>query len=313
MARRGGRLAFPRPPGDPGVTRLHQLEHRRHSLLEIREIMGSMKTLAYMETRKLARFLEAQHAVVRSIEQMAADLLSFHPEILPAVEETTPVFLLIGTERGFCGDFNHALVRHLQAALQDHHLPGEPRLIAVGRRLANLVEEDSRACTLIDGATVAEEVPPLLSRLVDELAGLQPGHGLVSLYCLAHGAEGGPRMQRLLPPFQSLSRGGPRYPHPPDLNLPPRDFLIELADHYLFAALHEILYSSLMAENQQRVAHLEGAMDHLDEKLSVLGRQCNALRQEEIIGEIEVILLSAPGLEEPAAGRGREVKGGDGE
>jgi len=37
---------------------------------------------------------------------------------------------------------------------------------------------------------------------------------------------------------------------------------------------------------------LEGAVKHLDEKSDKLIQQCNALRQEEIIEEIEIILLS---------------------
>ena len=59
------------------MTRLHELEHQRKSLAEIRDILNSMRTLAYMETRKLARFLDAQHAVVESIE--AARLVSRCP------------------------------------------------------------------------------------------------------------------------------------------------------------------------------------------------------------------------------------------
>jgi len=41
------------------------------------------------------------------------------------------------------------------------------------------------------------------------------------------------------------------------------------------------------------VRHLEGAVRHLDDRSSALRRKCNALRQEEIIEEIEIILLSA--------------------
>lgn len=63
----------------------------------------------------------------------------------------------------------------------------------------------------------------------------------------------------------------------------------ELADQHLFAALHEIQFLSLMADSPERVAHLTGALDHLDQTLEQLARQGQALRQEEI----EVILLSA--------------------
>ena len=93
-----------------------QLELHRHGLGEIRDIMNAMKNLAYMETRKLARFLDAQQAVVASIEEAAGDFLEFYPETLPASVGATPVYLLIGAERGFCGDFVHPLVDQLEQA-----------------------------------------------------------------------------------------------------------------------------------------------------------------------------------------------------
>ena len=279
------------------MTRRRNLEHHRHSLGEIRDIMNSMKTLAYMETQKLARFLDVQHAVVRSINEVAADFLSFHPETLPEAKEATPVYLLIGTERGFCGDFNHALLRHLETALQAH--PSDsPMLIAVGRKLHTLLEGDAHVVALIDGASVVEEVTSLLNQVVSELTTLQDKHGVLTVFCLYHGSEDGIVMQKLLPPFQRLLHKLPRFPHPPVLNQSPREFLVELTDHYLFAALHEMLYSSLMVENHHRVAHLEGAVKHLDDKSAELARQCNTLRQEEIIEEIEVILLSATSLDD---------------
>jgi F-type H+-transporting ATPase subunit gamma len=59
-----------------------------------------------------------------------------------------------------------------------------------------------------------------------------------------------------------------------------------------------MLYTSLMMENHHRVTHLEGAVKHLDDQSEDLARQGNTLRQEEIIEEIEVILLSAASLGE---------------
>jgi len=59
----------------------------------------------------------------------------------------------------------------------------------------------------------------------------------------------------------------------------------------------EILFVPLMAERQERVAHLTGTLDHLDETLPELARPGQALRPEEILEEIEVML---PGAEELA-------------
>lgn len=279
------------------MTRRRKLELRSHSLAEVRDIMNSMQTLAYIETRKLARFLDAQHAVLQSIENVAKDLLSFYPETLPESKETTPVVILIGTERGFCGDFNHALVRHLDSS---HKADGSdsPTLIAVGRKLHMLLEGDSRESVRIAGASVVEEVTAVISRMVRELSRLQERQRMLTVFGLYHCDDHGIVMQKLLPPFQRYLHLPARFPHAPDLNQSPREFLVQLMDHYLFAVLHEMLYSTLMAENHQRVAHLEGAVKHLDDKSADLARQCNALRQEEIIEEIEVILLSASSLDE---------------
>jgi F-type H+-transporting ATPase subunit gamma len=51
---------------------------------------------------------------------------------------------------------------------------------------------------------------------------------------------------------------------------------------------------SLLAENQYRVQHLEGAVHRLNERLAELSTRAKSLRQEEITEEIEMILLASP-------------------
>jgi F-type H+-transporting ATPase subunit gamma len=70
-------------------------------------------------------------------------------------------------------------------------------------------------------------------------------------------------------------------------------FARKLLEQYLFARLHELLYSSLLAENQARLEHLESAVQRLERKSGELFRKRNVVRQEEITEEIEVIMLGA--------------------
>jgi F-type H+-transporting ATPase subunit gamma len=273
------------------MSRRRNLEQHRRSLAEIREIMNSMKNLAYMEARKLVRFLDAQHAVVQSIETVASDFIHFHAAVLPEVSDATAVFLLLGSERGFCGNFNHAMLRHMEA--MSAQAPGDPKLVSVGRKLGNLLEGDVRLAAALDGASVLEEMAAVLMTIVRELTLLQQQHGLLSVIGNYHSAEGEIKAQQILPPFHHLLHQPSLFSCPPVLNQSPREFLLELTDHYLFASLYEILYASFMAENHHRVGHLEAAVRHLDEQSASLARQCNALRQEEIVEEIEVILLNA--------------------
>jgi len=232
------------------VSRRQNLEHHRRSLGEIREIMNSMKNLAYMESRKMGRYLDAQRSVVRSIEAVAADFISFNAGVLPAAQASSAVVLVLGSERGFCGNFNHTLLRQLQA-LTDR-LSSQAELIPVGRKLYTLLEGDGRVAAPLEGASVLEEIAGVISALVGELRALQQQRGLLTVIALYHGGEQLPVERQILPPFEHLRQATVQFSCPPLLNLSPREFLLELTDHYLFAALYEILYASFMAENYQR-------------------------------------------------------------
>ncbi|PSW04448.1 F0F1 ATP synthase subunit gamma [Photobacterium lipolyticum] len=279
------------------MTRRQDLQHHRHSLHEIRNILNAMKTLAYMETRKLSTFLDSQHKVVEGLTEVASDFVSFYPEALPEEMKTTPVYLLIGTERGFCGDFNQAVIRHTEQSLSTH--PNiKPTLIVVGRKLYNLMPDDMHVSARIDGPIVVEEVPAVLDHAVQALADLQAQHPMLSLYGVYHSGEEGLVTKKLLPPFEHNRHQPPCFPYPPLLNLPPKGFLFDLTEQYLFAALHELLYTSLIEENHRRMIHLEGAVKHLDNLSDELTQQFNVLRREEIIEEIEVILLNTGSLDD---------------
>jgi F-type H+-transporting ATPase subunit gamma len=57
-----------------------------------------------------------------------------------------------------------------------------------------------------------------------------------------------------------------------------------------------LLYSSLMAENQRRIQHMDAAVRRLERTSTELLQKRNVLRQEEITEEIEVIMLSVEAL-----------------
>jgi F-type H+-transporting ATPase subunit gamma len=263
-----------------------ELTQRFARLKEISGIMTAMKSLSLVETKKLARFIVHQRRMLANIEAAAADFLSFFPvERAPATQPV--ILLLIGSERGFCGNFNERVLAALDS------LPGwqpAPTLLVVGSRLAAKLEAHPGVISRLDGASVTEDVPAVLNRVMDALhaASTESGAG-AALFSLAHAAEGEPSLKRLLP-FDPPP--APHFTHPPRLQLAPPEFFAELLDQYLLASLYGQLYESLSAESRQRLAHMEQALDRLDETIDHLALKRNALRQEKIVEEIEVILSS---------------------
>lgn len=269
------------------------IDRRLRTLKDISAILRVMRTLAVMETGKLSRFLAAQHRVVASIEAVAADFLYFHPEVVTPTENVVTVRLMIGSERGFCGDFNESVLQ-AQAKLSPETTSPGPLLMAVGSRLCGRVPRETLDIALA-GACTVEEVPTVLSRVVEALNGLlEKGSARVlRVTALCHGKEDGVPTTRMLQPFPPVLTPAGHHSHPPILNLPPSVFYSELAGHYLFAALHEMFYQSLMAENRQRQRHIDSAARRLDQKIADLNLKRNVVRQEEIIEEIETLMLSA--------------------
>ena len=272
------------------MSQSHELQLHIRKLGEIRSILNSMKNLALIETHKLARLQILQSQAVAAIETVINDLLSFYPHLATADAHAPSVCLLVGTERGFCGDFNEKLIR---ASIEQ----GYTQTIAVGSRLANKMTDcELESVTIIAGANVAEEVPLIVNRLIDSIVPASH-HLAIRLTAIYYDSPTQPICQRQLLPLSPQPSSISNHRHPPLLlNLPPEVFFSDLLGHYLLAVLHEILYLSLTTENHRRLQHLEGAVNHLDDETTSLQRKAQIYRQEEITEEIEVILLNAENL-----------------
>jgi len=275
------------------MSRRREIDRRLEALTDIAGIMSAMKGLALMETRILMDFLASQQRMVAGIEAAAADFLAWHGEFASEALAGHEVCVLVGSEQGFCGDFNEALVARVEALCVERDAPAH--WVIVGQRLAGRIGDRPHTALSLPGATVADEVPAVLLRLTGELGRLLArndlaGYGLSTFYhCDANGDI---RLRRLLP-LRDLPTPAGEHPYPAELNLGAAEFIGGLTRHYLHAVLNEVLYSSLMVENRQRQAHMERALQKLDEDTARLRLAHNIQRQEEITEEIEVILLSA--------------------
>lgn len=274
------------------MTRRREIDRQLHALDEIREILEAMKNLALMETHKLTRFLLTQRRVAETVEAALADLLAFHPNLRASADGTREVSVLVGSERGFCGDLNEVIVERAARLGEGKETPA---LVTVGYRLSTRLAEDPRVVARVAGATVVEEVEGVLTRLLDALVEVG-GPPRLTVFLGAPETRG--VEARVVDPFAAAG-SETRRASPPVLYLAPDELFPQLVHHYLDAALRGALYSSLMAENQRRLRHMEDAIGHIDRESSGLRLRRNALRQEEITEEIELILLTAESLLKP--------------
>jgi F-type H+-transporting ATPase subunit gamma len=275
------------------MSRRREINKRLEALSDIEGIMSAMKGLALMEIRILMDFIACQQRMVTSIEQTAAEFLATHGALTnqPTVERE--IYIVIGSEQGFCGDFNETLLTEMSRL----YLPQTAlaHWVIVGRRLANRIDEHDPMKNVLSGAIVTDEIANVLLQLTQQLtlliaAEALTGYGISVLYhCDTSDII---RLRRLLP-LCNLPEPVKLTAYPADLNILPEEFLQHLTEHYLYAALNDVLYSSLMAENRQRQIHMDRALQRLDENKLHLRFAYNTQRQEDITEEIEMILLSS--------------------
>lgn len=285
------------------MARQREIERRIAAFSDIAQIVEAMKNLALVEVRRIAGFIEAQHRLVAIIEESLADFFDGYPGLRMPPSTGGDVRCVVGSERGFCGDFNLRLDE--AARTLDARTRTPTKTVLVGTNLSSAWRGTADA--VCAGASVADEVPAVMARLAESIRDLMPassGTPLWGVVLLLHGGTG-PELRRLLP----LSIGAssrPRMPFPMDLDLDPADFLAAAMRQHLFAAPLAALYESLLVENRRRLDHMDQALRKMDDRLADLGRERNRRRQEEITEDIEMILLNSGGMRaglRPTSGR----------
>lgn len=265
------------------MSRQAELKARIHSLSEIKSILSAMKNLAVIETGKVSRYLGAQNELMADVEETLDDFEQFFKAEAAAPPGAPALYVLIGSERGFCGGFNDTLAaRFAEVSAAE---AGPTRILAVGRKLASRLKGDIVA---IAGASAAEEIALSITELTRKLAA-SPW----SEWTLVHHEGEAGRSPAVVRPFGSRPpRRRPGAADPPLLYLPPAQLYPALREQYLFAVLYRAFYLSFLAENRERLRHMEAALGAIDRNWSKLRREANTLRQEEITEELEIIMLS---------------------
>ncbi len=258
------------------------LRERAQLLDELRQIVQSMKNLAFAELQRVSRMKQAQ--------TLAGEALSQGLQRLPpptACDDARPAsqltWLVIGAERGFCGAFNTPLVQAVNALrAQD---PAVPLLIA-SHRLQNQLNDAHLDTITLPGCSASEEAEHVLETWLDAVH--QAIHAGDQVWVIHVGNQGLVRQ-----PLWPVPLPRPRLPSPPpQMYLPATTLRDALNRQWLRLALQGALYASLEQENHWRLAQMQRAQDHLDALGRTLHRRYAALRQANITNELETLASS---------------------
>jgi F-type H+-transporting ATPase subunit gamma len=219
--------------------------------------------------------------------------------------------VIFGSGQGMCGQFNEQIAAFALDRLQQT-VSGSPdfAVIAVGRRVAARLEDAGwLVAQQFDLPGSAAGITPRVQELLVKLEEWQT-RGLVDRLLVfhhqpVHRAAYEPQSRQLLPVDPGWLTKLAQAPWPsrvlPTFSMEPERLFLVLMSHYLFVSLFRAFAASLAAENASRLAAMQAAESHIEDRLGELKLQFNDLRQNLITEELLDIMVGF----EAATGRER--------
>ena len=259
------------------MSERRHIEERLALFDELSGILGAMRSFALVALHRNRQHEAAQQEAVNTLETILHPLLAFLP---PQAAKGEDLWLLLGSSRGFCGNFNESLLAYWQAS-GGQSCP----TIALGERLVARMPATARWIPVAN-ASGHTEISSTTDRILLAIRDLQTRYGPASGLVACLHDTGGLRTRRLLP-FPGT--GATAEAVPILTNEPAAQVAAGVAEQYLYHQLLWLQLKSLGMENHLRLQQMENALQHLNETGTALQRQRNRMRQEDIIEEIELM------------------------
>jgi F-type H+-transporting ATPase subunit gamma len=275
---------------------LEQLRHQLEAIDDLASIVRTMKALAAVNIRQYETAVHSLGHYFRTVELGLHVVLRELPAPrAPAHGAERVGAIVFGSDHGMCGRFNEEIAGHAAEWLADAAGAERPRIIAVGARVAALLEArglrpEQDMFVPASAARIGATVRQVLLALDEwQVSGRTER---VYLFHNRSSAEGRyrPTRTRLLPVnlHRLHSLEGERWPSRslPSYTMRRELLFARLLRQFFFVTIFRACAESLAAENAARLAAMQSAERNLQERQQELLGEFRRLRQDAITAEL---------------------------
>ncbi len=294
------------------------------SLRDIRRQIGTVKSIAKITTAmkmvaaaKLRRaqdrvnaarpYADKMRELVHRVAPLApAEVVARHALLMPR-EEQRLALVVIASERGMCGSYNHNILRHAMRFVAEREAAGwSVELVAVGRRAETGLKALGRTTTAFypmpDVGASAAEVRVVQQAIVDLY---KRDEAPVSEVWVAYAefinaVNQAPRVDRFLPIEAAGLTGGADFSGDTRLEFEfapdPEHLLDTLLPKFVDNQVLHYLLEATASEYGARMTAMSTASDNANDMIGSLTLQYNRARQDAITRELMDIVGGASAL-----------------
>lgn len=284
------------------MAELIQMRQRIKAIETIKKITHAMRLISmsmHSRLRAKAPTLAAYQNEVTKMFQKVKHAAphwknaTMFPEAAP---ESNPLVVLIGSQKGLCGNFNSALFRTFQELYPEEKLK-DINLVAIGKHAVDFVNKlpTERVVKTFDNFS-SVRLSLISGRLVELISDAEKPYS--SVVIVANGLKSffvqKPMETMVLPLSMEVDEESaqelPKEPY--EWEQSPSDILDDLALQYLTSKVHHLLFQSLLAEQAARFISMDNSTRNAKTLLEETQLLYNKLRQAQITRELTELSAS---------------------
>lgn len=289
------------------MPNLRAIRKRIHTVRNTQQITKAMKMVSGAKFRRAEERLRLYREGFQLVVDLLGELrhrngvpLEEHPLLYPRNPQGKELLILISSDRGLCGSFNHNLFKRLQDLCEEEGKhPAQFLYVFVGKKAGEYLKR--RKLSVISGFQPVPEPPSptFVSRVLDTLLPLYRSGEVGRVRLIANRFVNALKqvveVRTLLP--APLPQGNGRVQYPLLTEPSPLELLDELLYEYIQGLFTMALLDSLAGEHGARMAAMDAATNNAQEMIRVLTLHYNRARQASITAELLDIINGKNAIE----------------
>ncbi len=285
------------------MAKIRPIKDKMTSIEKIKRITNAMQIVALTRLRKMEHQTLDARAYFDKIRELLFQIsqttnFNMHPLLASRPKETPAAAVVLGSDKGLCGNFNGNIINKILKLKSDY--PDEPlKIVAAGRKIIKYISARGdftilTAYSPIDYETLPGEVGKMTGIIIDEFL----RNRINSLFLIYNEFKrhimGEAKVVKLLPLTLEIHKELPHhrnYIYEPE----PRDVFDKLLEEYIANQIHHAVLESRTAEEMARMLAMKTATDNADKIIKKLALSYHKARQATITAELMDVIGAAEG------------------
>lgn len=278
------------------MAQMIQIRQRIKAIETIKKITHAMRLISMSSHTKLKGLQEPLFAYKNQLSHLFATIKHYnqnwiHPIFNPTSVENKHLVILVGSQKGLCGNFNNTLFYFFDDEIRELN-SAATSFIAIGKKAVEHLQKKGIVPLATYKSITATTIDSIARSIIHDITNAQAGYSSVTLFanCAKTFFMQKPQKHTLIP--FTAEGTVEQTDHTDDYYWEQSidSILNKLAEYLMATHLHAILFDSLLAEQAARFISMDGATRNADNLLEQTRLTYNKLRQFNITKELAELM-----------------------